>query len=377
MMQITKYLLEHSLDDLSTEHAIKHRFSSDGLRVTLNYEIFAKKGVKIVEECRGLVLGLERRITSADIVGNVTVMARPMDRFYNEGELDVEIDWSSVTTQEKLDGTMCILYHDHTCDTWRVGTRNVPDADVELDAVTGDTFHSLFMHYLDDETKHKLDKEVTYVFELVTAKNRVVVSYPESKHGIYLLATRETQTGNELDPDDHIERQNVTFMRPRVYSLRTCGDIMRFVSSQDPRDLEGCVIRDSASRRMKIKNPAWCFISRLTDSVRTSPRDVIRLALSDTDFSTLDYDLVTYVNVVQANVSAFCARVDELVASRDKVDRKTFALSIKSEPGIVQSAAFQSHFGSTRAWLEANVSSDAFATSYARCCYLLTARPSK
>ena len=162
-----------------------------------------------------------------EIVGDISVVAWPMNRFYNHGDpTAANIDWNDnrLRVYEKLDGTMCVLYWDHVCDRWHVATRSVPEADVPINKgniVVGDiTFSELFFIALHktlleysttscsasvqcDSNVNRfvvnqspevslflstLNKGITYVFELTSPHNHVVVKYEEPR--VTLLAAR-------------------------------------------------------------------------------------------------------------------------------------------------------------------------------------------
>lgn len=206
---VVNYLRTHSFGDLFTEHGVNVRPSADGSKFSLNYDqIEAKNGDPIAECCRGLVIrpikhdAIDSCYNGA--VGEVEVLAWPMNRFYNAGTPAGDVvDWSDpgLVVSEKIDGTCCILYWDPQYVQWCVATRSVPDADVVIkngDVVHGDmTFSKLFWVAYNNTVKDSdgkiigienvgLNKEFTYVFELTSRYNRVVVDYDEPK--ITLLA---------------------------------------------------------------------------------------------------------------------------------------------------------------------------------------------
>src|SRR6185312_8924249 len=75
-------------------------------------------GERIVQECRGIVL---------DAADNWNVVARPFDKFFNVGEGHAaKIDWNTAKVQEKLDGSLMIMYH--YGDDWQVASSGTPDA---------------------------------------------------------------------------------------------------------------------------------------------------------------------------------------------------------------------------------------------------------
>ncbi|MDE1867846.1 MAG: 2'-5' RNA ligase, partial [Thaumarchaeota archaeon] len=100
--------------------------------------IEAPKGHPIVEDCRGLILDSEN---------NWNIVALPFKRFYNYAEGHAaKIDWSTARIQEKVDGSLCIVYfYDNK---WHVATRGMPDAGGEVNGHNF-TFAELFWKIAD------------------------------------------------------------------------------------------------------------------------------------------------------------------------------------------------------------------------------------
>ena len=205
---VTEYLKSRSFDDLSKEHGVNAsgvERQGDG-KFVLNYDQFeAKKGDTLAEQCRGLVIRVvnTNNLTSDRIVGAVKLLAWPMDRFYDYTDpAAAKIDWSDPLLRvcEKLDGTMIVLYWDTDLVHWCIATRNVPEADVSIRVghlVYGDkTFSQLFCETF-ESTCDDLDKNVTYVFELTSPLNRIIVKYDKPR--VTLIAARNILTGEEQD----------------------------------------------------------------------------------------------------------------------------------------------------------------------------------
>ena len=104
-MEVQKWLADGRVpEDLTVELGIKvkqhslypelYHFSYDQLE--------SPKDNPIVKECRGLILN------SKD---NWAVVAYPFNRFANHGESwSAEVDWDSVRVQEKVDGSLMVVW---------------------------------------------------------------------------------------------------------------------------------------------------------------------------------------------------------------------------------------------------------------------------
>lgn len=276
---VCDYLSSHSLVELTIQHGINVSWNKAKDKFSLNYDQFlSQPGIKLVEQCRGLILRPVNDVSYYDvnklnsiILGETTVLSRPLDRFYNVNDPNSKIDLSSsdLTYYEKLDGTMVALYWDEKYSRWYVSTRAVPEADVVISDNL--TFNDLFFKCF-KANLNLFDTELTYVFELMTRHNRVVCEY--QNECVTLLAVR-TKFGKELDIN-LFKHLNVNL----VEQLNIQGDIIDFVKSRDPFKYEGIVVCDGSFRRLKVKNPEWCIRSRAKDLILTN-RKIIKLILSD------------------------------------------------------------------------------------------------
>ncbi len=316
--------------DLKEAHGINFRFSQDGNKVSLNYDMIASKyGDPVAEQCRGLVLNAR----------TMQVLCRPMDRFYNAGDFHAAtVDWADpgLRVYEKLDGTMVAVYHDG--EKWCCATRSVPDADIPIkagDLEIGDaTFADLFWAALhttlcmpletsaQDWFESWQDKGLTYVFELTSPHNRIVVEYLKAK--VTLLAVRHTATGREGKPELY------DFPTPRTWKLDTPEAVAAFVNSCLPHEMEGAVVCDSQFRRVKVKSKAYVMASKCAAGVGTS----LRSALEAATLGKLD-DVLPLVSdamrqklvKLQDDLHSYTIRTDVMVAaySGKAADRKEYA----------------------------------------------------
>lgn len=363
---VKAYLKNHSFQQLEDEHGVCARPNARGDKFSLNYDqILVKNGDKVAEQCRGLVV----RPTQFDIhmfgdawkmatVGEVDVLAWPMNRFYNHGDTNgADIDWSDpdLRVYEKLDGTCMIVYWDALHGRWHAGTRSVPEADLPIrkdHMEIGDmTFSELFFVALRktreaaegkalewepsdfDKVVH-LNKELTYVFELTTPYNRIVVKYDEPR--VTLLAARHTASGQE-QAIESLRLQHVN--RPKTWELRSAAALDAFVNSADPALLEGavvCVPKGDSFARLKVKNKAWVLSSKAKDLVTVSRRsavlaiikgeidDVLPLVEPDirAELVRMTEAMAVYFKSIDANFAEFKAKANG--------DRKAFALQVTS-----------------------------------------------
>lgn len=375
MLLVQQYLLTHSLQQLELEHGVNHRFSADRSKFSLNYDqISAKSTDPLANQCRGLILRPESLVSGAEsVVGPTNVMMRPMDRFFNADDpVAAPINWATARIQNKLDGTCAMLYYDSAKDQWCVATRSVSEADVCFGDIPSplknNTFYELFMYsaqstldYMANSRGSKtvdywlslLDKSFTYIFELTTPINRVVVKYDDYR--ITLLCARETATGTYM----HYEGlHEIGVPVVNEWPLKTLQDIEDFLLHSDPAKVEGAVVVDSQNNRIKVKSKAWVLASRAKDSVTMSKRNALEVIINgqlDDILPLLDQGVSDYLRRMQSELGKYLVTLDtHFNRYKSQPDRKSFALNVQAS-GLWQSPFFNLYSGkwnSTSEWLQ-------------------------
>lgn len=189
----------------------------------------------LCQESRGIIL---KKITS-DGKTFYRIVCRPFDKFFNLGEKHcVDIDWSTAKICEKLDGSLIKIWYD---STWHVSSMRMVD-------ISGDLGDLFFRTIKDIENFwSRFDPEYTYLFELTSPENQIVVPYPETK--LYHLATRHTLSGKEVDVD-------IGFAKPTQYTFESMKDCFEFAQTL-PWTREGFVVSDALGRRVKVKGKSY------------------------------------------------------------------------------------------------------------------------
>lgn len=219
--------------------------------VSLKYnQVESPMGEPIVQRCRGIVL---------DRDDDWRAISRPFDKFFNYGEGHAApIDWSTAVVQEKLDGSLMSVYHYD--GAWHVASSGTPDAGGDVNG-SDFTFADLFWQVF-EEKGYALpaDEDTTYMFELMTRWNRVVVPHAENR--LVLIGIRNRDTGAE---DSVYAPSNITWDIVKSFPLHTATDIERTFQTLDPLKQEGYVVVDSAFRRVKVKHPGYVAIHHMRD----------------------------------------------------------------------------------------------------------------
>lgn len=222
----------------------------------------------IVKECRGLILE----------DNTYKPLCVPFFKFGNYGEGYVDtIDWNSARVQEKVDGSLIKLWYYNY--EWKIstnGTINAHDAELASDVLEYKTFYDLFKVAAKNSNLNisKLDKNCTYMFELISPYNRVVVPYTETE--IRHLGCRNNITLKEFDCD-------IGVTKPKTYGFKSLDECIQ-MASQLPFSEEGYVVVDKNWHRNKIKSPAWVAAHHLKNNgVVTKARIVAMIRINEQD----------------------------------------------------------------------------------------------
>jgi hypothetical protein len=318
-----------TLDDLHTELGIEvNRHDSLPLAI-LNYsQIDSPKTDPIVRECRGLVLNSE----------DWSLVARAFPRFFNWGEVADEMplfNWDNSVALEKVDGSLLLFYH--FAGEWRVNTRGsfagmgmfntqwqadyfkMPMSFTWKDGI----LRALGIKDL-SELDAYLDPALSYACEFCSLWNKVVREYKTPC--VYQLSA--------FAGEEEVGPQSVPFFKSvGQYSLRTADEVTDYVNSQPEATWEGCVVKDDAHRRWKIKNKRYLAYHKMKGNgdALYNPSNLLPFILDGEG----DELLAVYPEVKEcfdsykSRVNKAFSELDALwQANKDIENQKEFALSI-------------------------------------------------
>jgi hypothetical protein len=114
-----------------------------------------------------------------------------------------------------------------------------------------------------------MNPDYTYLFELISPENRIVVNY--TKQALVLLAAINKADGSELDirgipTDIEIIKQ---------FDIRSFDQATKALENASPMETEGFVVVDANFNRVKIKSPKYLVCHRLRD--KASPKEMLNL----------------------------------------------------------------------------------------------------
>jgi tRNA splicing ligase len=247
------------------------------LRLFKYNQIKSDMNLPIVQLSRGIIIDVE------DIL-NPFVVAHAFDKFFNYNDNRAHtINWSTAKILEKVDGSIMKLFCYY--GQWCISTNGVINAfktDLPMTGSNGlDSFGKLFTIASENQglDYNELDEDLTYIFEITSHYNRVVV--PHKEISITHLGTRNNKTGQECDVDIGIKK-------PKEYSFNTFEDMVS-ASINLPYDDEGYVVLDDNCNRVKVKSLAYLACHHLADNGNVSNKRVLQLIISGEDEELLKY----------------------------------------------------------------------------------------
>lgn len=191
--------------------------------------------------CRGLILNEKGEI-----------IARPFPKFFNYEELQPsQIPNESFEVYEKADGSLGILYWLE--DKPFIASRGSFSSEQAIWA--SDFLHKNYAHLFT-----KLNRNYTYLFEIIYPENRIVVDYGQTK-ALFLLAIIENSTGQDIDLSE-----NVGFKTVRKFDGLTDYQQLK---NYDATNFEGFVLKFKSGFRLKVKLEEYIRLHRIITNIST------------------------------------------------------------------------------------------------------------
>ena len=276
----------------------------DGCFVLLKYDqIRSDFTIPLVRECRGIIL---------DESENFCYVCVPFFKFGNLGESYVpDIDFSTARIQEKLDGSLIKLWFCkgkwHVSSNGEIDARN---ANINSALLTGGRQTNLYVLFYEAWEKtgimlDDLDVNFTYMFELTSPHNRVIVRYSETT--IRHIGTRNINTLLECEMD-------IGIPKPREFpfnTLEACIESAKQLSYNE----EGYVVVDKNYNRVKVKSPLYVTLSHIAQGVTTHGNIVEIIKRNEqSEFLTYFPEYRDIFDKILNRIEAFSARQNKALA---------------------------------------------------------------
>lgn len=337
MLSLQKFLIDNgNIDELY----IKRHYGRNPNLIGYKYSADSPKIHPAVLNARGIVFDLEHNL-----------VAKGFDRFFNYGqavELErtnrggkwpisqtcheevknaIGFDWNNFVAEEKCDGSMilCKWYKKHLLV-------NTPGSfgwgEVPYPIIAGTSFRQLFLEAFPQVDK--LDRDLTYVFELCTIQNKVVQIH-KTPH-VKLLSVFNGE--EELTLFDRATQ--ALYLKvgvPNVYNVKSIGEgrlLMESKSQVDPT-YEGFVYRDQYNNRLKDKCERYLLLHQAGTGKFNKSLIIQRILEDDVGLIEERFpERMDYIKPLQAAIDEVVEKVNGIYSQVKEIkDQKEFALAIK------------------------------------------------
>ena len=268
MFELFDHIDGRSLEEITVELEQTHSLSTytrnmdDGtILVTFNYnQIKTNFREPIGRQSRGVIFHYDPTTHSYVLV------CRAFDKFFTWSDSSEQVindqlsfHWPSCKFIEKLDGSLIKLYNFR--GEWIYATNRSINASGPLrgNKVSYETFQQLIDNAMSDYDYDQLDTNNTYMFELVSPYNKVIVDYDEIE--MYHIATRSLSDQQFIEVDIGIKK-------PIVYDFDSLNSAAE--SLNDKFNFEGYIAIDKHNNRIKVKSPTWVRMKHLTGQTKDS-----------------------------------------------------------------------------------------------------------
>lgn len=266
---------------------------------------------EVTINCRGIIMDKDENI-----------LTNPFQKIFNMEELvnkKIEIPKEEFEVYDKMDGSLGILYW--IKDKPFIATRGSFTSEQAKRGTK--ILYEKYSHLFD-----KLDKDKTYLFEIIYPENRIVVDYGNIED-LILLAIRSTRTGNYFD----IEQTSFNTVK-RYNGIKDYHKLRDLNEDNN----EGFIVRFDSGFMMKLKYEEYKRLHKILTNV--SNKSIWELLSKGENLNELIekvpdefYDWVRSVERELKNkYNEILEECDRVFLESDKfITRKEFAIHVKSQ----------------------------------------------
>lgn len=328
-MELIKFLKENNNWRETLTHSPYNLF----IREKDNYVLFKYNQIEsdmslpIVQESRGIIVDLN----------DYSIACYAFNKFYNAQEpLAAKLD-GKIRALEKVDGSLAKIWVDRDGEV-RVSTNGMidaADADILLPVDGIKTYRDLFDRAL-EESRLQLDyfkkySDYTFIFELVSPLNRIVVPYQKTE--LYFLGVRNNKTLQEWLPydfDDTVLTEH--FSCPKLYDINSADQAIE-VAKTLGADKEGFVLVDENFNRVKVKGSEYLAMHLLRNNT-LSQRNFLEAVLENKqdDLVALFPEYELFIHNIEEKIKNYINNAERaLKRANYDLNRKDFALEIMQD----------------------------------------------
>ena len=287
-MQLLDFINEHSdWQKILSSPPYNLQIKIDYPYYLLKYDMIESDlSLPIVQQARGSIFTYDNENQEWKCV------CYPFNKFFNYGESKAaNIDWeNSPIIYDKLDGSLIKfwnynnLWHISTNGTINAENASIQNFDSEMNflALTKCAINppkKFFKHTNNQKTFYKfinsLDSNYTYMFELVSPTNRLVVKY--DKTTLYALSKRNMKTFKEeqFSKNDYKVFKKFGVMLPKTFNFFNLEDTINAAKKLTVSN-EGYVVCDKNYNRIKIKGDEYLKAFKIRGNSQITKKKVLQ-----------------------------------------------------------------------------------------------------
>lgn len=289
------------------------------------YCVTEKNWNKFTIIARGLILDLK----------NKKVISVPFVKFFNydeiaKAQLFIEPEF---TVLEKLDGSLGILFF--FADEFRFATVGSFVSDQAKWARTWSKKHMPL---------DKIDKNNTYLFEIIYCENKIVVNY--DFEGLVLLSIFDSYGLEYKYEQIKRESEYIETRCTREYSFEDMNSILNKVQTLDKNN-EGYVIRFKSGMRLKIKGDEYVRVHKLLSQV--TPIALWEIILKGDDLEVIrkelpeemkkDFEII--IKILHDRLKIFIKEVEDLYNKTKSMTDKELGICMRLNPEYLKGKEFK------------------------------------
>ena len=278
---------------------LKITFKQKNDLAIFNYNIDSNFYNPIVQEARGIIIDTK----------NWKVVCWPFRKFANVYEPYADsIDWTNCRVEDKIDGSLIKLFF--YLGQWNWSTNScISASEASVSGTNKKTFLDLIKmainyHNIPFDT---LNKHYTYIFELVSPLNQIVIRYPTTK--LYHIGTRSNITGEEV-------RTYIGIEQPQTYDIHSLKDCMEAANhlniNTDGVKKEGFVVVDKDWNRIKIKSPLYLAFHHTWANGRVNKEKLIKSIITVKKHGETAIDLCNELPRLNVEIKYYDFKLSEL-----------------------------------------------------------------
>lgn len=273
-MELVNFIKTHeNWEDLLTKAPYHIKITRDKGLIMFKYnQLNSDFSLPIVRECRGCILR----------ESDYKVICHAFDKFGNYGESYVPKLEGNLTVLEKIDGSLIKAWkldgELHISTNGAINAYNAPFNDSVFLSFGSAVEYAVNFAGIEIEDFADLCEEgFTWMFELVSPHNRIVIPYENTE--LFYLGCRNNETGEEFGPYVN-SAFGEYFNLPQRYEMNTLNDIIEASKALDWAD-EGYVVYDKNYNRVKVKSPEYVKAHYLRANNSISEKKLLEVVLTN------------------------------------------------------------------------------------------------